>query len=399
MKYFLFFFLIIPGLLFQSCAENEPYYSKAGFSGENRITIAGEINNADREMVYLEYLNINKTIGLDSLRTKKDGSFSFRFKSEYPGIYILRNSENKIINLLPHPGEELFIKTSLDNFDTDYTVSGSPESEHLRQLVMKLKDTRKKLNKLDDAYSTLPNVTESQASDYISRRKQIIQDQRDFSIRFVIEHLNSMSSIYALYQQISEGQYILGENREIQYMKIVADSLSNTYPGVPFVQSFVEDARNSEQKFYNLQGMSQKMKEAEVLSGLPDIALPNVSGDTVRFSSLKGKTVLLYFWSTQSETSLDMNPQLHRIYKNNKEKGFEVYAVALETKRDSWYRAISFEKLSWTNVVELGYPESGTAEKYNVQVIPSTFLINKDSEILARDIYGEELQKWLDNIL
>lgn len=363
----------------------------------DNVVINGQIDNGARKMLYLDYLRINRTETLDSLRIKRDGTFSFSFYSENPGIYILRNTNNEIINLLPFPGEELTVMADYNNFDTNYTVAGSEESEYLRQLVNKIKDTRERLQKLNDAYGSLSNVTEEQASEYIAKRKAIIKDQRDYSIQFIIEHLTSLASIYAIYQEITEGQYVLGENRDIQYMKIVADSVSRVYPDVDLVRSFVNDARNAEQRFFNLKGLSEKIKKAGV--GIPDITLPNTEGDSISLSSLKGKTVLVYFWSAMSEESRNLNPQLKQIYDKNKEKGFEIYAIALDNSKDLWRRAVRYDELDWINVSELTYPESKAAIIFNVNVIPSTFLLNRDGEVVARDIYGKELQKWLDNML
>ena len=382
--------IILPGiillsLILFSCKERD------------NIVIRGQIDNGARKMLYLDYLRVNKTETLDSLRIKRDGTFSFSFYSENPGIYILRNSKGKIINLLPYPGDELTLRTDYDNFDSGYTVAGSKESEYLRQLVTKIKDTRERLEKLNDAYGSLSNVTEDQASEYIAKRKAIIKDQRDFSIQFIIEHLNSLASIYAIYQEITEGQYVLGENKDIQYMKIVADSVSKAHPNVDLVQSFVNDARNAEQRFYNLKGLSEKLQEAEV--GIPDITLPNTQGDSISLSSLRGKTVLVYFWSAMSEESRDLNPQLKEIYDKNKDKGFEIYAIALDNSEDLWKRAVRYDELDWINVSELTYPESKAALIFNVNVIPSTFLLNREGDVVARDIYGKELQKWLDNML
>jgi peroxiredoxin len=368
-----------------------------GCGEKDNIFINGQVDGGSRKMIYLDYLKINKTETIDSLRIKKDGTFSFSLHAEHPGIYILRNNIGEIINLLPSPGEELSITASYQNFNENYTVSGSPESEYLRQLVSKLQDTRERLNKLDNAYSTLSNVTEDQASEYINRRKAIIKDQRDYSIQFIIEHLNSIASIYAIYQEISEGQYVLGENRDIQYMKIVADSVSKAYPEVDFVQSFVTDARNAEQKFYNLKGLSSRLKEADI--GLPDLAIPNPQGDTIRLSSLKGEVTLVYFWSAMSKECRNLNPQLREIYEKNKSKGFEVYAIALDNSKDLWRRAIEFDELNWINVSELSFPDSEAANIFNVRVLPSNFLLNREGEVVARDIYGPELQKWLDNML
>lgn len=361
------------------------------------ITIEGKIHSGAKEMLYLDFLDINKTRAVDSLRIRKDDSFRFSFFSEYPGIYILRNSDGKIINLLPFPGEKLILNADYERFSSGYTVAGSEESEYIRQLVEKLQDTRAKIRKLNSSYQSLSNVTEEQASGYIQQLKAITKEQRDFSIQFIIEHLNSIASIYALYQEISDGQYVLGENLDLQYMKIVADSVSRYYPDVPFVASFVADARNSEEKFNNLRLLHEKIMEADSLE--LDIFLPDAKNDSISLSSLEGKTVLVYFWSTRSPDSRNLNPRLKTIYDKYRSRGFEVYAVAIDNNKKAWMDAIRYDELDWINVLELGFPESRTAALYNVKVLPSTFLYNSKGEIVARDIFGSELEKWLENIL
>jgi hypothetical protein len=290
---------------------------------KNNTFIEGTVKMGDKKMLYLDYLNINKTETIDSMKIKRNGLFGFSINLEYPGIYLLRNDKGEIISLLPHPGEKLWVETNYDNFDKLYSVSGSKESEYIRQLVEKLNDTRDRLNKLDETLGSLSNTNEEQAREYINRRKEIIKEQRDFSIHFIIEHLNSVASIYALYQTISPGQYVLGENRDIQYMKIVADSVSTKYPEAPFVKSFVADARSSEQKFYTVKALNEKIKSGNLASTqIPDLIIPDTKGDSISLTSLKGKIVLLYFWASQSEDSRKMNLSLKKIYDKNREKRF-----------------------------------------------------------------------------
>ncbi len=377
--------LILFLLILSSCGE------------KTNTTIKGTLNTGEKKYIYLDYLKINSTDPVDSVRLNKKGEFSFDLQLEHPDIYILRNEAGKIITVLPHPGEEVIIEGDYNYFNDSYSVSGSEESEYIRRLVEKLQDTRKRLDELDDLYSDLSNVNERQASDYINRRKAIIKEQRDFTIQFIVEHLNSISSIYAIYQKISPGQYVLNDNRDIQYMKIVADSVSQKYPEVPFVKSFVKDARDNEQTYYNMKKIESISKGKE--QGYPNLEIPDTSGDTIALSSLEGKTILLYFWSSFSEASRNQNISLKEIYDKNKDEGFEVYAVAMESERSEWLKAIRFDELDWINVSELNYPESYAALIYNVNNLPTSFLINKEGEIVARDIYGRELQKWLDNIL
>lgn len=372
-------------LLIVSCGKN------------SNTVIEGKLRNAERKSLTIEYLNINNTVMLDSIRVKKNGDFRFKILVEQPGIYILKNESGKIINLLITPGEKISIDGDYQEMDKKYTVKGSPESENIRLLVEKLTDTRSKLKALDASYRENANLTENQVNDYYTQKAQIIKQQRDFSISFIVEHLSSISSIYALYQKISPEELVLNENKDIQFMKIVADSLTKKYPQSSFVSTFVKDARTAEKRYYNLMGLQKKIQQAQ--DGLPDLSYPDPNGNIRKLSSLKGKTVLLYFWSAYSKESTQLNPIFEKTYRKYKNKGFEIFAVCIDQERDNWLKLIKFDELSFINTIGSDFADSDLARTYNVRAIPANYLIDKEGNIISRDIYGAELETWLDNKL
>jgi len=63
-----------------------------------------------------------------------------------------------------------------------------------------------------------------------------------------------------------------------------------------------------------------------------DPDLKNISGNRVALSSLKGKYVLLTFWSVQSGDCVQENLQLKEYYKLYNKKGFEIYQINLDEK-------------------------------------------------------------------
>jgi len=371
-------------LLFSLSCKNRP-----------NTVVEGKLSNSGKKFLKLEYLNINQTRAVDSIIIKKDGSFRFSVLVEQPGLYILKNENGKIINLIISPGEKIKVEGDYQDFDKNYRVNGSRDSEYLRQLVEKLTDTRYRLKELDQQYSGIVEFTESQANEYLIKRNEIVKEQRKYSIGFIIENLSSMASIYALYQKLGPDELVLGENMDIQYMKIVADSLSLKYPRSEFVSTFVNDARTAERRFKNLIGIQKKIVESQI--GLPDIQLPDPSGKIQSLKALKGKLVLLYFWSVFSDEAKKQNPVLEKIYKKYKNKGFEIFAVCVDENPEHWQKVLKFEQFSFINTFGPGFMGSEVAESYKMFAIPSSYLLDKDGDILARELYGTELEKWLDN--
>jgi thiol-disulfide isomerase/thioredoxin len=130
-----------------------------------------------------------------------------------------------------------------------------------------------------------------------------------------------------------------------------------------------------------------------------EIALPSVSGDTLRLSSLKGKVVLLDFWASWCGPCRIANKGLAKIYQKFKAKGFEIYSVSLDKEKEKWLKAIKKDKMSWLQVIDPGGWETPTAAKWGIYALPTSFLIDKEGRLIAMDLKGEDLEKALKDML
>jgi peroxiredoxin len=123
-----------------------------------------------------------------------------------------------------------------------------------------------------------------------------------------------------------------------------------------------------------------------------DIELPTPDGTIIKLSSLRGKYVLLDFWASWCRPCLAEAPNVKEIYEKYHEKGFEVYGVSLDEKKDLWEDAILKHGLNWQHVSSLKGWKCPVAAQYNVTGIPKTFLIDPEGRILAVDLRGKELK-------
>ena len=131
----------------------------------------------------------------------------------------------------------------------------------------------------------------------------------------------------------------------------------------------------------------------------PDIALPTVNGDSIRLSSLKGKVVLLDFWASWCGPCRSSNKQLTKIYPKYKDKGFEIFSVSLDVDKEKWKNAIKKDKITWLQVNDGGGWEAQTAIKWNINAIPTSYLVDKNGKLVAMDLEGKELEKALKDLL
>lgn len=132
----------------------------------------------------------------------------------------------------------------------------------------------------------------------------------------------------------------------------------------------------------------------------PDISLPDANGQIIRLSSLQGKVVLLDFWASWCGPCRRSNREMAPLYNQYKKKGFEVYAVSIDGSKQPWENAVKQDKSTWLQVIDT---QAGTGNEltqtWNLQYIPSAFLIDKQGKIVAVAPQKDELEKWLKKLL
>lgn len=129
----------------------------------------------------------------------------------------------------------------------------------------------------------------------------------------------------------------------------------------------------------------------------PDFTKEDMNGHIITLNDFKGKYVLLDFWASWCVPCREENPNLKRAYSMYYNKGFNILGISLDlpSSKDAWLKAIKTDALPWMQLALDGE----VVKQYNIQQIPSSYLIDPNGKIIAKDLQGEELEKKLREIM
>ncbi|WP_207492584.1 TlpA family protein disulfide reductase [Aridibaculum aurantiacum] len=132
----------------------------------------------------------------------------------------------------------------------------------------------------------------------------------------------------------------------------------------------------------------------------PEFTLADANGKNISLASLKGKVVMVDFWASWCRPCRQSNKELLPVYEKFRSRGFEVLGVSVDERKGAWINAVKQDKIKWLQVLD---PEASRGSRlmqvYNVQFIPSTFLLDKHGVVVAVNPGREELEGWLKKLL
>jgi len=130
-----------------------------------------------------------------------------------------------------------------------------------------------------------------------------------------------------------------------------------------------------------------------------DFTVASLKGDSIKLSSLKGKVLLLDFWASWCGPCRVSNKQLVKLYGKYKDKGFEIFGVSLDDQRSDWKKAVSKDKITWMQGIDAGGWDAQAPIKWQVDALPTSFLINKSGDVVAINLEKNDLEKKIKELL
>ncbi|MBR4848910.1 MAG: AhpC/TSA family protein [Bacteroidaceae bacterium] len=373
-------------LTFSSC-NNKP--ANPSFS------VTGKIDNGAGKTLYLSNIGIKGNILLDSIVIGKDGSYTFcqPQPASYDFFFIAINGERPIVFAIDST-ETVTINSDANNFYDAYTVEGNDESLQIKEMNELQAALEKQVNEM--LKSTSPAIVKTRNEIY-----SLIGEFKDnISKQYIIPAPNRASAYYALSLSLNGEPLFQPKNNrnDSKCFAAVATSLKLRFPNTKRTQHLCKLAEEAMIATRPKKTRNIEVKEGDITTtGLFDVKLPGIDGDSISLSSLAGKVVLLDFTIYEDAKISSRNINLRKIYNKYHDKGFEIYQISYDAREHFWQQSAS--NLPWTCVRDGEGAYSSYIKLYNVQRLPTFYLINRENEITLRDVQIENLEKEIEQLL
>ena len=350
----------------------------------SKVKITGRFVGSQADMVYLEQVTTLEQTVIDSIRLGADGDFALKIDKApaTPSLYnIVYDSER--IPLLIQGGDHITVN-SVGSVLRNYTVEGSLESELLQKFYKRYAEGVMAMNDVVARF-TAADLDAAERDTLTKRYTELYRDIKREQLRFIVENKDRIAAVYALYQRLPGDAYLFNGDSDVVYYRTVAEGIEQNYPESPYLPILRSQISRMDAQISLLSQVK--------LTDFPEISMPDMYGNDVKLSSLEGKVILLHFWSAALGNGNAINADLKTIYEKYHDLGFEIYQVAVDTSKAAWVNAIQEQQLPWISVSDLQGNASPSLSVYNVKKLPSNYLIDREGNIVGKDLSGEKLEE------
>lgn len=361
---------------------------------EGKFQINGTIQNAKDSVLFLENMSLDGPVKTDSVKLGEDGTFSFSgSKPDAPEFYRLRIAA-QIINLSIDSTETVSVKAQYPGMASNYTVEGSENCSKIKELALKQMALQQKAIEISRNPTMGVSATEDSIMKVVAAYKREIRDN------YIFKEPMKSYAYFALFQTVGN-TFIFNPQQDPDDVKVfgaVATSWDTYHPNSLRGQNLhnitIEGMKN--QRIIQNQGIQIDPSKVNT-SNIIDIRLTDNKGVTRQLTDLQGKVVLLDFHVFASDNSMERIMLLRDIYNKYHERGLEIYQISFDADEHFWKQQTA--ALPWISVRASETQADDILLKYNVQAIPTYFLIDRTNTLYKRDVQIKDFETELQSLL
>ena len=341
----------------------------------------------DSTMVVVSRLALNEMQVLDTVYTiGEEAECRVTVNPGSPEFIYLTYGNDGSVSLLLQDMDRVRVSAGWSD-TSDVSVDGSEESVLMQEVDRGIRAFNYKFDSLFTEMSSADAEGDVDRSSALRRELGLLYVRRkQDALHYVLQHQRSMTVIPVLYQVAPNGQWIFSEATDALVMEQVYDTLHSIYPVSPYLAALADEVQSRR----NAMNMGNILSDAEEVD-FPEIVLADVNGEERSLTSIKGKVIVLYFWDPSVVEQRIFNVGLKEVYESYGSRGFEIYQVALTPDKTAWAMQVKEQELPWISVCDPSGASSTAAMMYNVSQLPAMFVISRDGEITARDLFETEM--------
>ncbi|MBK9329442.1 MAG: redoxin domain-containing protein [Sphingobacteriales bacterium] len=343
--------------------------------GNQLIDISNKIYEALNKIQYnaatlsrFDSLYLNKSLGFERQREKLHDAMNLMCDSASKDNAVLFASVLADFLKIPSAATTPELKKYFDNYDAMLHWHYFDYIDFKNPLILNHPVFNAKIIKYFSDYCDNSNISLNEGIDILMKKSQANETVRNYVFNFLVDYFlkrNNDPEVAYLNEQYADGCGIKLSTEKLKEFSGIIQT--QTGAKIPDVISY--DAKNEIRSLYN---------EAE-----------------------KNKFTVVYIWMSSCHACQTKTPQLMEMLAQFQKKGVGILSVSLDEKKENWLLAIQKYKIErWINVAELKpVQESSVIPKLNIRTTPKLFIIDNTGKIIAKDVFGSDLQAMLNQLL
>lgn len=133
----------------------------------------------------------------------------------------------------------------------------------------------------------------------------------------------------------------------------------------------------------------------------PNFSLRTADGKDIKLESFRGNYVLLDFWASWCPDCRKEIPAMKQLWNDFMNYNFRIIGISFDTNKETWVKTYWDKyQMNWTQVSELKkWKKETTIDRlYNVEWIPTLYLIDPNGKIILGTVEFDKLRSTLESL-
>lgn len=226
-----------------------------------------------------------------------------------------------------------------------------------------------------------------------SKTDEVFTNYLDFKKQ---DSLQEDKIMFSKLKEIFNGNYGNALNEQLLHEEIIDSVL--TIDQLRKLYQIIKSKDNTFDTILDSRIVSMLYPEKKIKVGdrIKDFSLRDPNGKLISTDQFEGGMFLIDFWASWCKPCREQFPELIELYKRHSTSGFEILGVSIDKSKDDWIKAIKKDELPWINVITENGQKGEVPLVFNIVGVPTSFLINEEGDVVAKDISLEELEALLN---